>query len=309
MASHFILLADDLKDNSVTGWERSVTLRKIAKYFSEKLKLNIKLVYVDDLSNETKHLTQFDSKRIATWQKKIQSAFRGAKSALPSKAELAVKIGSPAERISELISTDPRPDLVIMGTRNRSAIRKLFLGSVSEEVVRHSERPIMVCGPNTVGTTFTKSKDKKLNMIVFTDLQRNSVRAEKYAVYLAKKLGANLTLCLSVGDQAMGLRNTLYASGYIPNNLEDTIRYMYEDAADSLLKKVNQFKKLGLVVEGKILSQESPLSKVIAAEIKRNYDLVVMGTHGRSQVMKAFIGSSTRSAILKATIPVIVVPS
>lgn len=308
MASHFILLADDLKDNSTTGWERSVTLRKAAKYFSSKLKLDIKMVYIGDINQERKNLTPFDQKRIQSWQDKLQSTFRGGKSPLP-RAEFILKMGSPAEMISELINTPPQPDLVIMGTRKRSTIRKLFLGSVSEEVIRHSQRPVMIFGPSAIGTSFNEGKGGKINLIVFTDLQKHSLRAEKYALYLAKKLNAAVTLCFSVGDQVMNLENSLYSTGYMPNNIGDIITEMQDEAVQTLRKKMKHFQKLGVSATERVLTREAPLSKIIAGEINKNYDLVVMGTHSRSQVLKAFVGSSTRSAILAAKAPVIVVPS
>lgn len=309
MASRFILLADDLRDNSVAGWERSVTLRKTANFFADRLNLNIKMAYIDDLATETKHLTPFDNRRIAAWQKRVHSAFKGAKSSLPAKAEFVIKVGPPAERIIELINSAPEPDLVIMGTRRRSALKKLFLGSVSEEVIRQSRRPVMILGPAALDFSAKERKGHRLNIIIFTDLQNNSLKAEKYGFYLAQKLEADVTLCLSIGDQVMTLRNNFYASGYVPGNIGDTIEYMYEDAALSLQKKANRFKKLGVPTEEKLLMKESPLSKIIAAEIKKGHDLVVMGTHGRSRIKTAFVGSSTRNAILHSPVPVIVVPS
>ena len=38
-------------------------------------------------------------------------------------------------------------DLIVVGTHERGAVGRLFLGSVSDHVVRHGARPVMVVRP------------------------------------------------------------------------------------------------------------------------------------------------------------------
>jgi nucleotide-binding universal stress UspA family protein len=42
------------------------------------------------------------------------------------------------------IDRDPTIDLVVMGSRGRTGIRRVLLGSVAEKVVRHARCPVLV---------------------------------------------------------------------------------------------------------------------------------------------------------------------
>lgn len=50
---------------------------------------------------------------------------------------------NPATAIIE-ISKEWKADLVVMGTHGKSGIAKMFLGSTSQYVIRHSDKPCMV---------------------------------------------------------------------------------------------------------------------------------------------------------------------
>ena len=57
--------------------------------------------------------------------------------------EITVTQGDPAQVIIELAKTK-RHDLIIMGTRGRSAFQELLIGSVSQKVMHHASCPVMV---------------------------------------------------------------------------------------------------------------------------------------------------------------------
>ena len=51
-----------------------------------------------------------------------------------------------AEEVGQLIldaARELRVDLVVMGTHGRTGVRRLFLGSVAEHVVRHADCPVV----------------------------------------------------------------------------------------------------------------------------------------------------------------------
>ncbi|WP_436344188.1 universal stress protein [Natronorubrum sp. FCH18a] len=57
--------------------------------------------------------------------------------------ETRTRIGSPAQEIIDFAETAPI-DHVVMGSRGRSGVRRILLGSVAEVVVRHSPVPVTV---------------------------------------------------------------------------------------------------------------------------------------------------------------------
>jgi nucleotide-binding universal stress UspA family protein len=79
--------------------------------------------------------------------------------AIDNKAKVTVEIpyGSPAEEILKR-ATAKKASLVIMGSRGRGYVSELFLGSVSHNVARHSEVPVLLIpGQHTDGRTARRS--------------------------------------------------------------------------------------------------------------------------------------------------------
>ncbi len=52
--------------------------------------------------------------------------------------------GDPAPEILRLLEHDPSVDLIAVGSRGRSGLARLVLGSVAEELVRHARAPVLV---------------------------------------------------------------------------------------------------------------------------------------------------------------------
>jgi nucleotide-binding universal stress UspA family protein len=61
-------------------------------------------------------------------------------------AEGEVVTGQVKEGIERSIS-DLKPDLIAMGTHNRSSIERWFMGSVTEWLIRHSPVPVLTVAP------------------------------------------------------------------------------------------------------------------------------------------------------------------
>ena len=84
---------------------------------------------VDPTSNLERHRTQAE-----------EAGARLAKAGVT--AELIVRAGNPAEEI--LNAVEDGFDVVIIGHRGISSARRFLMGSVSERVVRHASRPVLV---------------------------------------------------------------------------------------------------------------------------------------------------------------------
>lgn len=57
--------------------------------------------------------------------------------------------GEPGESIVDAAGAESA-DLIVVGTHERGAVGRLFLGSVSDHVVRHARCPVMVVRPTRV---------------------------------------------------------------------------------------------------------------------------------------------------------------
>ena len=196
-----------------------------------------------------------------------------------------------------------------MGTQGRKGLKRLLIGSVAEEVIRHSRRPVMVIGPVAQELDRDIFSQKQLKILVPTDLGENSRAAEQYAISLAKRIGARVTLFHCLWDNINTIIvNTAY-SGMAPYNLDAIIDESRNDAVESMKRKAGFFQKHGVPCEYKVEDKAITSQCAVYQEGESGYSIVVMGTHGRNALLEAFFGSSARETILNSPIPVITVHS
>jgi hypothetical protein len=109
---------------------------------------------------------------------------------------------------------------------------------------------------------------------------KNSRAAERYALSLAKRIGAGITLfhCLWDSINAV-IVNTAYA-GMAAFDLEMVIDRSRDDAIEAMKRKVSFFQKQGVTCGYKV--EEKALTSLCAVyqECESGYSFVVMGTHG-----------------------------
>jgi nucleotide-binding universal stress UspA family protein len=85
----------------------------------------------------------------------IQAMIRDEERGLAAAATEATRLGAlrvttkflagvPWDQLVELLRGDPGFELVVMGTHGRTGLDRVLLGSVTEKVVRHAARPVLV---------------------------------------------------------------------------------------------------------------------------------------------------------------------
>jgi len=90
-------------------------------------------------------------------------------------------------------------DLVIIGTRGRTGLAKILLGSIAEEIFRTVPCPVLTVGPH-----FTAAKADIREILFATDFASEAPAAVAYAVSLAQEFEARLTLLHVVPEPKPG---------------------------------------------------------------------------------------------------------
>jgi nucleotide-binding universal stress UspA family protein len=137
--------------------------------------------------------------------------------------------------------------------------------------------------------------------LVPVDFSAYANQAVEYAIGLASKLGARVTLLhviqpLPLGGVDMGV--TLpYAY----------IQEMEAEIARSMQAYLEQVTASGL--EGEIVVVHGvPFQEIIETAKMQQVDLIVMGTHGRTGLQHVLLGSVAEKVVRLAPCPVLVVP-
>nr|BFD61228.1 hypothetical protein CKG001_33350 [Bdellovibrio sp. CKG001] len=304
MAGPNLILADDLAAQTSTGRKRSRLLQDNAIQLAQKLKLNLEIVFVADLKpswfkNENLNfiMSEFDGIR-------SQVLKRMKKSQVTAKLDL--KYGIPAEEILAATKSAADCRMLIMGTQGKKGLKKLLLGSVAEEVIRNASLPVFVLGPVAQEKNRIINFRKELNVLFLTDFSSSSISAEKFLMNFSKEVPTSVQMVHSIGEQVLKIKESFYQTGAIPFDLEKMFSQMSDDAYRDLQRTVQRWEKNGLKINFKLLTREAHLEDSLRGLLDEA-DLVVMGTHGRNMVLRAFLGSIARRIILKSPAPVIVI--
>jgi len=148
-------------------------------------------------------------------------------------------------------------------------------------------------------------------ILVPVDGSESSTKAAEYAIDIAKKRKAKLIAVHIMHLPAYALTPTPIegmptpAITTIPLTVSDKERKMVE----SYLNKIREMaEKAGVTIETKIIENQPSIVQAIAeiAE-KQNFDLIVMGTKGRTGIKKFLLGSVASGVVTYAPCPVLVV--
>ena len=103
--------------------------------------------------------------------------------------EIVIRAGDPWGVVSQVLSEE-HIDLIVMGTHGEGGIKKLFVGSTAEKIIRHSGCPVLTVGPHVQVT----SQGRFGHVFYATDFSTGSLRALHYALSLAEEDRAEFTM-------------------------------------------------------------------------------------------------------------------
>ena len=213
-----------------------------------------------------------------------------------------VATGIPSEEVITAARAEDS-DLIVVGTRGKTGLAHILLGSTAERVVRGAHCPVL-----TVRTEPADSEDEGVlskpvtleRILVPVDFSDCSLDALDYAVEVAQQAKASLTLLHVLEPVSYGLDFTL---GHVRTR---------EQVRKSWTKRL---KELASSHQHSHVPVESQLRGGLPADSILDFartlpcDLIVMGTHGRRGISHALSGSVAEAVLRKALCPVLTVRS
>lgn len=211
--------------------------------------------------------------------------------------EVVVKEGRPAREIvahADAISAD----LLIMGTHGRGGFERLFLGSVTEKVLRSARCPVLTVPPRAphAGTDPPVYK----TILCPLDFSDASTRALEYALSLAQEADARLILVHVVEGVIEPTRLAEVAHFSVP----EYHRYLEQDAMTRLKGAVPDEARTWCKPEERVVAGKAYREILRLAE-QSSAQLIIMGVHGRGAVNRLLFGSTTHHIIREVACPVL----
>ena len=203
--------------------------------------------------------------------------------------------GIPVQQINET-AKELKSDLVVMGTRGRTGLAHVLLGSTAEGVVRGAPCPVLTVrsvakGHPPVGIA---------RILVPVDFSDCSLEALEYTIQAAKEFAASVTILHVIEPASYGLDFTLVHAGHA------------QKTADALEARLGEFTtlltRLGIPARH-VLRGGAPGNTILDGARDGNADLIVMGTHGRRGFSHLVSGSVAEAVLRQAPCPVLTIKS
>ena len=143
-------------------------------------------------------------------------------------------------------------------------------------------------------------------ILVPTDGSKTAQKAIRYAVDLAKQLNASV-IVLSVIDNRSLIAQTIPAFD-TPVNVTESVDDYLREAAKEYASEIEKLCDKSGVHSETVISTGHPVDEIAKEAKKSKADLIVMGSHGRSALAAAVLGSVAYGVVHNETkVPVLIV--
>ena len=198
--------------------------------------------------------------------------------------------GVPWAQIVETLQ-DPTFDLAVIGTHGRTGLARVLLGSVAERVVRHAPCSVLTTRPDGELARFG-------HVLCAVDFSESSRHAAQLAADIAARAGGKLTL-VHVIELPVTYRGEPIASDLMMD-VDKRSTHLLEQWASELAAKST----IPIATRIELGSAGARLLTVLDGEPTAS--LVVVGSHGRTGIGRALLGSVAEKIVRHAACPVLV---
>jgi nucleotide-binding universal stress UspA family protein len=211
-----------------------------------------------------------------------------------------VRTGKPFHEIT-LAAGERAADLIVIATHGHSGLKRVWLGSTAERVVRHAPCPVLTVPTRELRKRIGPPSPFRLKRILVPiDFSNFSKDALPYAVLLAAQFGAELTLLHIV--QRFPIDNLLGAE-LINQTLVPTIKQAEAD----LERMAAELSKSTGVKSSAVVRDGTPHEAICQTAKSLGADLVVLTTHGYTGLKHVWLGSTAERVVRHAPCPVLAV--
>jgi len=279
-----ILAATDLSTRSNRALRQAGLLAQ-----SGSGQLHIVHVVDDDQPDELVRMEKREAERLLSEQADSMPELRG------TRTHPMVVAGDPFDAILRTAG-EIQPDLIVMGSHRRQLLRDIFVGTTIERVIRRGTFPVLM-----VNNEAQRIYERIVAPIDMSDASANALRVALSTGLVSDKGATLLHAFVALGKGKMFVAGSDQAG--IDSYVESERRRAVDELATFLVANNLQHARWSLRVE-----EGAPMEVISRAVSEMHPDLLVMGTHGRSALLKTLIGSVTDAALRSLDVDILAVP-
>jgi nucleotide-binding universal stress UspA family protein len=190
--------------------------------------------------------------------------------------------------------------LIVMGTRGKSGLAHVLLGSTAERVIRRAPCPVLAVHMPKDKASVEDDGITLDRILVPIDFSDCSLDALEYAAMVAKQANASIELFHVLEPLSYGLDFTF--------SHREEREQQRERLNKRLLDLSGALSAAGIVVN-RHMRGGLPADSILDDARTLPSDLIVMGTHGRRGLSHVMAGSVTEAVLRRAHCPVLTVRS
>jgi universal stress protein E len=250
--------------------------------------LHIVHVVDDDQPEELVRMEKQEAERVLNEQTGSMPELRGVQT------RLMVVTGDPFDGILRA-AADVNPDLIVMGSHRKQLLLDIFIGTTIERVIRKGPFPVLMVN--------NEAQRRYEKVVAPVDMSAPSAYALRVALS-TRLISGRATLLhafFPLGKGKMFVAGTDQAT--IDEYATSERREAMEELATFLVANDLGRENWSIRVE-----DGGPMEVISRAVAEMRPDLLVMGTHGRSGILKVLIGSVTEEALRSLNVDILAVP-
>ena len=187
-------------------------------------------------------------------------------------------------------------DVVVMGAHRKQLLRDIFVGTTIERVILTGPYPVLMAN-REAETPYRRA-------LAAVDTSEPSARAIRTGMSLGLLNGAQLTLVHAFLPLAKG---KMSSAGLSRDSIDEYVASERRRAANEM----TAFLDTNAMAEHQrsmIIEEGAPFGVISSAVQRLQPDVLVIGTHGRSGIAKALLGSLTEEVLRSLDVDILAVP-
>ncbi|MHC3379792.1 universal stress protein [Haloarcula sp. H-GB5] len=209
--------------------------------------------------------------------------------------------GKPSVQIAEH-ARETDAVLIVLGRQGMTGLGKRLLGGVTEQVLHRTAVPVLVVSDDARMDDFDYSR-----LLLPTDGSENANTATQHSATVADRYDATVHVLNVVDIQAAG--GAFNAGGLN----EAFIERLEDNGRDAVTATADELGQIAPDVSIQTAVEQTTSLDGVAAGIQEyvsdnDIDLVVMASHGRSNLKRQLLGSVTSQLLRTVGVPVLVTP-
>ncbi|HEX6307073.1 MAG TPA: universal stress protein [Longimicrobiales bacterium] len=194
-------------------------------------------------------------------------------------------------------------DMIVMTTHGRGGIRRAWLGSVADSLIRIAPRPVLLMRPEDEAFGSAARADRGLgHILVPLDGSERAERVFELAQQIGAPFHARYTLVRVVSPltftTAPEWYNSYTAMPITPLSVDTALQYVEQFAERVRAPDVS--------VDVHVLESPGPESAIAEYATEHGVDLIAMATAGAGGVRRLLLGSVADKVVRSSEIPVLV---